>query len=244
MIEFKDVNLKIGKKVILQNINLQIPDNCQTVILGKSGCGKTMLMKTLEGLYRVQSGSINIDGTEITKDDMHERSEVLDKIAMVFQYAALLDSFTVFQNIALPLYEKKKLTELEIRNEVQDVLKFLGLESTADMFPSELSGGMRKRIGLARALVTNPKYLILDEPTTGLDPFTAEEVMSFLKLVINNKNVVPITITHDPYCIAELGEFIVMMDEGKILFSGFKCDLEKLAGTPEHKFYSSFFLQV
>lgn len=242
MIEFIDVSLRIGKKDILHSVSLQIPDNCQTVIIGKSGCGKTVLMKTLEGLYRPQSGSIVIDGVEIADNDYQSRHPIYDTIAMVFQYAALLDSFTVFQNIALPLYERKKLSEPEIYSEVGDVLKFLGLEETAEMFPSELSGGMRKRIGLARALVTNPKYLILDEPTTGLDPFTAEEVMSFLKLVISRKNVVPVTITHDPFCIKELGDYVIMMDEGRILFSGSREELTKLTGSAVYDFYQSFFL--
>jgi phospholipid/cholesterol/gamma-HCH transport system ATP-binding protein len=101
---------------------------------------------------------------------------------------------------------------------------------------------MRKRIGLARAMVTNPRYLILDEPTTGLDPLTAEEVMTFLEMVINRRDVVPITITHDPYCINKLGDYIIMMDNGKIIFSGDKSELEKPSETPEHKFFRSFFL--
>lgn len=244
MIEIKNINLRLGSKDILSDITLTIPDDCRTVIIGKSGCGKTVLMKTIAGLYRTQSGSIAIDDFVITETNLSRRHSVFDKLAMVFQYAALLDSFSVYQNIALPLYERRILTESEINSEVMDVLTFLGLETTAELYPAELSGGMRKRIGLARALVTNPKYLILDEPTTGLDPLTAEEVMTFLKLVIDKKNVVPITITHDPYCISELGDYIIMMDDGKILFSGFKTELKKMAGTQVHKFYESFFLPV
>ncbi len=244
MIEISDLNLRLGSKDILSEITLKLPDDCRTVIIGKSGCGKTVLMKTIAGLYRAQSGRISIDDVITTDTDLSQRHPVFDKLAMVFQYAALLDSFSVFQNIALPLYEKRKKSPEEIRSEVTEVLTFLGLEATADHFPAELSGGMRKRIGLARALVTHPKYLILDEPTTGLDPLTAEEVMTFLKLVIDNRNVVPITITHDPYCISELGDYIVMMDAGRILFSGFKQELEKLSGTYIHKFYQSFFLPV
>lgn len=243
MIDFIHVNLTINKKPILTDISMSIPENTKTVIIGKSGCGKTMLMKTLEGLYRPQSGSIIVDDIEILNSDIHKRLPILDKTAMVFQNAALLDSFTVFQNIALPLYERHKLIEKEIRDEVVDVLKLVSLEKSADMFPAELSGGMRKRIGLARALVTNPKYLILDEPTTGLDPFTAEEVMSFLKLVISNKKVIPITITHDPYCINELGDYVVMMDDGKVIFSGNKLEIDKQKDPRIPKFYHSFFLE-
>jgi phospholipid/cholesterol/gamma-HCH transport system ATP-binding protein len=242
MIIFENVNLTINRKKILTDISVEIPDDCKTIIIGKSGCGKTMLMKTLEGLYIPQTGNVTIDGTVITSIDQKKRSEVFDKVAMVFQYAALLDSFTVYQNIALPLIERRKNPQNEIRESVYEILSFVKLEHCAEWFPSELSGGMRKRIGLARALVTNPKYLILDEPTTGLDPLTAEEVMTFLQLVISKKKVVPITITHDPYCIDKLGDHIIMVDNSTILFSGHKSELEKQTNTPEHKFYKSFFI--
>jgi phospholipid/cholesterol/gamma-HCH transport system ATP-binding protein len=242
MIEFTDISLSIGTKQILSNITVTIPDNCMTVIIGKSGCGKTMFMKTLEGLYQPQAGSIAIDGEIISVHQMQQRPEVLNKVAMVFQNAALLDSFTIFQNIALPIYEDKSIKPGEIEQEVLEILKFIGLEHCAALYPSELSGGMRKRIGIARALITNPKYVILDEPTTGLDPFTANEVMTFLKRVIRLKKVIPITITHDPYCINELGEFIIMMDSGKTIFSGYKSELLKLTGSDALLFYNSFFL--
>jgi phospholipid/cholesterol/gamma-HCH transport system ATP-binding protein len=242
MISIQNVNLSIGNKQILSDITVDIPDDRKTVIIGKSGCGKTMLMKTLEGLYVPQSGRIIIDGVEITGTAAKKRGEVFDKLAMLFQYAALLDSFTVYQNIALPLVERKKLTPSEIREIVNEILQFVKLEYTAELFPAELSGGMRKRIGLARALVTNPRYLILDEPTTGLDPLTTEEVMIFLQLVIGSKNVVPITITHDPYCIDKLGDYIIMVDDSRVIFSGDKAELQKDHDTLVHKFYKSFFL--
>jgi len=242
MIEFHNVSLSINHKLILNEITLTIPDHVTTTVIGKSGCGKTMLMKTLEGLYNPQKGSIFIDNVEITPDKIKNRSDIFDKVAMVFQNAALLDSFTVKQNIALPLYERRVLNAEDISREVQSILQFVGLSHSADLFPSELSGGMRKRIGLARALVTNPKYLILDEPTTGLDPLTAEEVMTFLQLVISDKKVVPITITHDPYCIEKLGDYIIMMDEGKIIYYGMKSELQNHSDTKVHKFYQSFFL--
>jgi len=242
MISFKNVNLVINDKPILTDVSMSIPDNKKTVIIGKSGCGKTMLMKTLERLYIPQSGTIIIDDIEINASGVQNRLPILDKIAMVFQNAALLDSFTVFQNISLPLFEKHIMTDEQIKNEVSDVLKLVGLEKISDLYPSELSGGMRKRIGLARALVINPKYLILDEPTTGLDPFTAEEVMSFLKRVIKDKEVVPVTITHDPYCINELGDYVVMMDEGRVLYNGDKSEIENQKDYRIPEFYRSFFL--
>jgi phospholipid/cholesterol/gamma-HCH transport system ATP-binding protein len=242
MINISHVNLKINHKEILKDITINIPDDRKTIIIGKSGCGKTMLMKTLEGLHRPQSGTIKIDGIEITPKTYTQRGDVFDKIAMLFQYAALLDSFTVFQNIALPLRERRQLSEADINEKVSEMLCFVNLEHSANLYPSELSGGMRKRIGLARAMVTNPRYLILDEPTTGLDPLTAEEVMTFLEMVISSKDVIPITITHDPYCINKLGDYIIMIDNGSIIFSGNKSELEQPSESPEHKFFRSFFI--
>ncbi len=242
MIEFIDISLSFNSKLILSNITVTIPDNCKTVIIGRSGCGKTVFMKTLAGLYQPLSGTISIDNQFVTHDKIHHRPEALNKIAMVFQNAALLDSFTVYQNIALPLYDKKKSSMVKINQDVLEMLSFVGLEQCADMFPAELSGGMRKRIGLARALITNPKYLILDEPTTGLDPFTSDEVIKFLKRVIDETKVIPITITHDPYCINELSDYVIMMDDGKVIFSGHKNELIKLTGTEILRFYNSFFL--
>ena len=242
MIEFNNISLYLNKKPILAEVSVTIPDNCMTVIIGKSGCGKTMFMKTLEGLYQPQSGAIVIDGEIAISASIHHRPEILSRVAMLFQNAALLDSFTIFQNVALPIYEDKSKKPAEIKDEVMEILQFVGLENSAGNYPAELSGGMRKRIGLARALITNPKYIILDEPTTGLDPFTANEVMTFLKRVIQLKKVIPITITHDPYCINELGDYIIMMDAGKITFSGFKTELLKLTGSGFLSFYNSFFL--
>jgi phospholipid/cholesterol/gamma-HCH transport system ATP-binding protein len=241
MIEFTNVNLMINHKQILSDISIDLAESNQTVIIGKSGCGKTVLMKTLEGLFKPDSGSVEVDGIDVTSASNHKRNPILDSIAMVFQNGALLDSYTVFQNVALPIYEKRNLGSSEIRKIVIETLGFVGLEYSEKLYPSELSGGMRKRIALARALVTNPKYLILDEPTTGLDPFTAKEVIEFLKMVVNAKNVIPITITHDPYCIDNLGNNIVMMDQGRIIYAGNKSDISKQKNTTIQDFYQSFF---
>ena len=139
------------------------------------------------------------------------------------------------------MYENTHLPAAEISDKVQDILTFVGLQHTAEQYPSELSGGMKKRIGLARALITDPRYLILDEPTTGLDPLTAKEVMDFLRVVIEQKKVIPVTITHDPYCITELGDHIILMDAAKVLYNGDKAALEKQKDTYAVSFYRSFF---
>jgi phospholipid/cholesterol/gamma-HCH transport system ATP-binding protein len=241
VIEFRNVNLSLGRKQILRDVSCVIPDDMNTVIIGRSGCGKTMMMKTMEGLYKPGSGQVIIDGLDISSISLHDRHPIFDKVAMVFQNAALLDSFTVFQNVALPLVERHLMSSGEISEAVSEILKFVGLENSAGLFPSELSGGMRKRIGLARAMVTNPGYVILDEPTTGLDPFTADEVMTFLKMVITYRKVIPITITHDPYCIRELGDYVIMMDEGTVIFSGTRESVHDSRDAKVSSFYHSFF---
>jgi phospholipid/cholesterol/gamma-HCH transport system ATP-binding protein len=242
MIEITNLSLWLNKRPILSDISLNISDTAKTVIIGKSGCGKTMLMKTLIGLYIPHSGTVCIDGVLANPDIAagHKKPQA-PKLAMLFQNAALLDSFTVFQNVALPLFEHSDLPPEQIHAKVDAVLRFLGLEKTAENHPAELSGGMRKRVGLARAIIVDPKYLILDEPTTGLDPITATEVMSFLQLAIKQKQLVPITITHDPYCINELGDNMILMDQGKVIYNGTKSELEKLNTNPIAEFYQSFF---
>lgn len=239
MIEFKDVNLTLNNKNILNNISFAIPENCNTVIIGKSGCGKTVLMKTLEGLYRTQSGIILVDGEEVNV--LNYRHPNLNIISMLFQYAALLDSFTVYQNVALPLVEKRSLSKEIIRDLVMNVLQLVGLESSSELYPAELSGGMKKRIGLARALVMEPKYLILDEPTTGLDPFTSEEVLSLLNKVIEQKQVIPIIITHDPYCIDKMGDYVIIIDSGHVTFCGSRSEIENCSENNVKLFFRSFF---
>ncbi|HOD17055.1 MAG TPA: ATP-binding cassette domain-containing protein [Candidatus Cloacimonadota bacterium] len=244
MIEFRRINLTLNHKTILNNIDLIIPDDDKTVIIGRSGCGKTVLMKTLQGLYHPDSGSIIIDGEPLNLSHYNIRSFVLHKIAMLFQSSALLDSYTVFQNVALPLYEQHVLKPNEIQQIVLETLEFVGLSESVNLYPEELSGGMRKRIGLARALVTNPKYIILDEPTTGLDPFTAREVLNFLKQVIEEKQIIPVTITHDPYCINELGNYVVIMHEGSIIFQGDKREIKTQDNNMIKQFYDSFFAKA
>lgn len=242
MIEFQDVNITLYKKNLLKDIRLTIPDTKKTVIIGRSGCGKTVLMKTIEGLFKPSSGKLLIDGDNVDKTTKGIRHPAYDRVAMLFQNAALLDSFSVFQNVALPLFERREQQPSEIIRMVDEVLGFVGLPNSLNLHPSELSGGMKKRIGLARAIITNPKYLILDEPTTGLDPITSDEVVSFLRSAIKAKKIIPITVTHDPYCIKELGEYVVIMDNGKVVYSGDKTDLENRADDNVKRFYTSFFV--
>src|ERR1700719_3469799 len=166
----RDLRRRFGRQQVLDGVNLDFPRGQITTIVGPSGCGKTVLLKHLNLLLRPDSGTILIDGVEVTAMGSRGQNQIREKLGMLFQAGALFDSMSVFDNVAFPLIEKTRLREEEIEARVRDTLKSVGLEGVEDKFPSELSGGMQKRAALARALVHRPKILMLDEPTTGLDP--------------------------------------------------------------------------
>lgn len=242
MIVFTEVCLKINGKSLLNNISIQIPDNKMTIVIGKSGCGKTLLMKSLLKLHRIDTGVIEIDDEDIYSQVINQGSNAISKVSMVFQNAALLDSFTVYQNVSLPLFEQNVIPQAEINERVLDVLNFVGLTKSSDLYPSDLSGGMRKRVAIARSMISHPKYIILDEPTTGLDPYTAKETITFIKNVITQKKIIPITITHDPYCINEMAEHLIVLDNGCVLFQGDIKEISRKDNTQAKEFYDSFFI--
>jgi len=241
MISIRNLSLTLNSNPVLQDITLDLPDNKNTVILGRSGCGKTVLMKCVTSLFTPDAGEIYIDNERINHHNYQMDRGVLNKVGMLFQNAALLDSFTVFQNLALPLSERTALTKEQIHEQIISILQYVGMQQTAELLPSELSGGMRKRIGLARALISNPKYIILDEPTTGLDPLTAQEVLDFLTYVIESRHLIAIAITHDPLCLKKLGEHIVILDAGHVLYAGNQEHLKQTKDEAIAAFYRSYF---
>ena len=176
MIEIKNLTIKFNQKTVLESINLQIPDNQISIIIGQSGCGKSVLMKTIEALIKPYRGTVIFDGVDVFNQNSTGLKEIRQKIAMLFQGSALLDSLNVYQNIALPLHEHTKLSQQEITKEVEKTLQMVGLGRIFSKMPSELSGGMKKRVALARAIIRKPKYVIYDEPTTGLDPVIAHNM--------------------------------------------------------------------
>lgn len=220
MIEVNKLYLIIDGKHLLKDISFKLYDNDNLVILGRSGSGKTLLIKTLLGLYTPDSGDVFIDGISINNSDADAIKTLRNSFAMVFQNAALLDSFTVRQNIALPLYERGEHDINAIDSRVEECLSIIGLEHTANLYPSELSGGMRKRIGIARALAYNPKYIVFDEPVSGLDPITSDEVLYYITKIIDAKSATVITITHDISNLSRIGNEVLFIDSGKLVYSG------------------------
>lgn len=214
------MRLSLAGQEILKGIDFVLPFSENLVILGRSGSGKTVLIKSLLGIYPPDEGSIIVDGCDLYDCTKAELDELKRRFAMVFQHAALLDSFTIYQNVALPLYERGEKDEEHIMARVSACLQLVGLEDTQDKYPAELSGGMRKRIGIARALVYQPDYLIFDEPTSGLDPITAAETLYYMTQIIKNNTATVITITHDIAIIPQLGQKVLFIDGGRQIYYG------------------------
>lgn len=211
---------RFGAKEVLRDINLVAPRGKTTVILGGSGAGKTTLLRMLIALDRPTSGHIYVDGEDIVGKDDLELNQIRRKFGMVFQYAALLDSLTVLDNVAFPLREHTKMPDKEIRAAVTEKLEILGLRGTEKLFPSELSGGMRKRVGLARALMLKPAILIYDEPTSGLDPTTSRMVDDLIEQMREMFQVTNIVISHDMTSAFRIAHRAYLLAEGRIVAQG------------------------
>ncbi len=211
---------RFGTFTALADIDMQIPRGDVTVIIGGSGAGKTTLLKILIGLDRATAGSIRIDDLDITKLPERELNRVRRRFGMVFQYSALLDSMDVLDNVAFPLREHTKLREREIRERVRDKLAVLGLEGAESKYPSELSGGMRKRVGLARALMLEPEVVMYDEPTSGLDPITSRMVDDLILETRERFGVTSVVISHDMAGALRMADQIVLLAKGRVVAAG------------------------
>jgi phospholipid/cholesterol/gamma-HCH transport system ATP-binding protein len=231
--------LSLGGKLILNEVDFCLPDNENLVILGRSGSGKTVLMKSLLGIYPPDEGSIEVDGVNLYQANKQQLNDLKQKFAMVFQHAALLDSFNVYQNVALPLYERGEKNEDRIMSRVLECLSLVGLEHTLELYPAELSGGMRKRIGIARALVYEPEYIIFDEPVSGLDPITSSETLYYMRQIIEHNSATLITITHDINTIGQLGQKVLFLEMGRMLYYGSFEDLHSSQDPTIHQYFNS-----
>ena len=218
MIEVRNLTVAYGEYIVLDNVNLKIKPGQMTIIVGSSGCGKSVLMRTILGLKIPQNWEVFLFGENLFSLNHSKQNEMRKKISMLFQSAALLDSMNVFQNVALPAVEHLNLSEEELSKLVQEKLQLVGLRNVQEKYPAELSGGMRKRVGLARAIILEPEYIIYDEPTTGLDPIIAGGITKLIKKL--DERSTSIVVTHDLKCIEKLGGRIVMLDKKKIIFDG------------------------
>jgi phospholipid/cholesterol/gamma-HCH transport system ATP-binding protein len=216
---------RFGNFQALCDVDMTIRRGEITVIIGGSGAGKTTLLKILIGLDRPTSGSIHVNDVDIAKLSERELTHVRRRFGMVFQYSALLDSMNVLDNVAFPLREHTKLSEREIRDKVLEKLSVLGLTNIEERFPSELSGGMRKRVGLARALMLEPEAVLYDEPTSGLDPITSRKVDDLIVETRERFGVTSIVISHDMGGALRIADQIVLLSEGRVVAAGTPRDL-------------------
>lgn len=220
MIEIKDIHKNFGENEVLRGVDLTINKGETMVIIGRSGCGKSVLLKHIIGLLKPDQGNILVDGEDITSSNEGRLNKLRQKFGMLFQASALFDSMTVDENVGLGLREHTKMPEAEIKEKVRQTLKLVGLSGIEEKKPAELSGGMKKRVGLARAIAMDPEYVLYDEPTTGIDPIMADVIN---ELIINLRNTLAITsiaVTHDIVSAYKIADRIAMLYDGKIIFIG------------------------
>lgn len=220
-IEICNVSKKFGEQVVLNNMSLTIPKGKITVIIGRSGEGKSVLFKHLIGLIKPDSGQILVDGVDLMALDDFALNEMRKKFGMLFQNSALFDSMTVEENISFPMVEHSAFTPKQILARVRDLIDLVGLkENVLAKYPSELSGGMRKRVGLARAIALNPEILLYDEPTTGLDPIMTDVVDQLILHTQRQLNLTSVVISHDIQGVFTIADNVAMLHEGKIILEG------------------------
>lgn len=220
MIEVRDLHKSFGKQRVLNGATLCIDKGESVVIIGRSGGGKSILLKHIIGLLRPDSGEVVIDGEAIQRMSERQLLRVRSKFGMLFQSAALFDSMTVAENVGFVLAREKKLSAKEIAEKVAEALEMVELPGIEQKKPAELSGGMRKRVGLARAIVYRPEIVLYDEPTTGLDPVVSDSIDQLIVNVRERLHVTTIAVTHDMRSARRIGQRIMMLHEGKIYFEG------------------------
>ncbi len=216
IVQLTDVRKSYGRQEVLKGINLSIAEGKTTVIVGASGQGKSQIIKHILGLVKADSGKVFVYGKEITKVSKRELKEIRTHFGVLFQNAALFDSMTVYDNVALPLRERTKKSEDEIKKIVSEKLAMMDVEGTDDKYPAQLSGGMRKRVGLARALVLDPKIIFFDEPTTGLDVAKSSEIYRVFSRTQAKLGYTSVIVSHDVPKIFKLADYVALLHNGVI----------------------------
>lgn len=226
-IVIRDLRKSFGSQIVLDGIDLSVSQGETLAVLGRSGTGKSVLLKLIIGLQSPDSGSIRIFGEEVTTMGRESLNGIRKKIGFLFQQAALYDSLTIGENVAFPLDRHKALPASERRERVHALLSSVGMEAYPNKLPSEISGGMQKRVGLARALALEPVILLFDEPTAGLDPITAAEISNLILELKKKNGITSIMVTHDIRAARAFSNRLVLADQGKIVAEGTAQDLDK-----------------
>ncbi len=227
-IQIRNLHKAFGKKVVLDGVNLDINKGESLVVIGGSGTGKSVLIKCIQGLLTPDEGSILVDEQEVVGISEQEKEDLHSKMGMLFQGGALFDSLSVWENVAFDLLENRGMDKKTAKNEAVRVLRSVGLApDVADLSPSELSGGMQKRVGLARAIASKPEIIFFDEPTTGLDPIMADVINDLIIESVKGLGATALTITHDMASARKIADKIAMLYHGKIIWQGTVKEMEK-----------------
>ncbi|MCF7873962.1 MAG: ATP-binding cassette domain-containing protein [Candidatus Omnitrophica bacterium] len=226
MIKLNNVQRSFGEKNVLKGVNLNINKGETFLLIGRSGAGKTVLLKTILGLLRPDSGTISIDSQEITQLSKSRLEKIRLKFGLVFQNSALFDFLTVWENVSFFLKQHTDMSRKDMRKKVSQTLALVGLADIEDMYPYELSGGMRKRVAIARAIIYNPKIVIYDEPTTGIDPIAVDKIVSLIKDLHKRLSVTSLVVTHDLETGLKIADRVAFLLGGKIIFEGKKEDVK------------------
>lgn len=228
VIIIQDLHKRFGRQKVLSGVNLRVAPSETVAVLGRSGTGKSVLLKLLIGLQKADSGSISIHGKDVTKFNTKQWNEVRIKIGFLFQQAALYDSLSIEENVAFPLARHTSMSEDERKQKARELLTSVGMnEQDLDKAPSEISGGMQKRVGLARALALDPDILLFDEPTAGLDPITAAEIGRLILEMKEKRKMTSVVVTHDVRGAKSFSDRLVLMRDGRIVMEGNYEELEK-----------------
>jgi len=236
MIEISGLEKNLSGNMVLRGVNLRIEKGSTCVIIGRSGCGKSVLLKHIVGILKPDKGKVTIDGKDIALLNEKELDALRLKIGLVFQGGALFDSMTVGENVGFGLIEHGHISEEEISERVEESLSMVGLSGIANLMPLDLSGGMKKRVALARALCIKPEIILYDEPTTGVDPITADSINELIKNLHDRINVTSIVVTHDMRSAYKIGDKIAMLYQGKIIDEGTPQEIQNTKDPILHQF--------
>lgn len=238
-VALQDVHKSYGDQKVVDGISLTVRRGETLAVLGRSGTGKSVLLRLIIGLQKPESGSISIHGQETMHLGLDAMNQLRVKMGFLFQQAALYDSLTVAQNVAFPLERHTKMSKAERADRVKELLAGVGMESALDKMPSDISGGMQKRVGLARALALRPDILLLDEPTAGLDPITSREIDDLILKLQEENDVASIVVTHDLHSAKTIADRIALLDKGKVVIEGSFHDLSASKDSFVMEFFKS-----
>ena len=225
IIAIENISKSFSDQNVLRNISFSVKQGDALAIIGKSGIGKSVLLKHLNGLIAPDSGTVMIDDQEINNMAFKKLEKIRSNISMVFQFGALFDSMTVYENIALGLEKMTSLNKSEIKDRIFETLEEVGMEGSENRYPSDLSGGMKKRVGIARAIAVKPKYLLYDEPTTGLDPIMTDSINKLISKLHILENVTSIIVTHEMKTVYDVSKRVIMLHDGNIRYDGSSEDI-------------------